>query len=155
MCYSTSCAGNCRGRACKRFISFLLPSFLPVHAPLLPALSPYTTSAPPLIFLLLLAHSPRLSLLSLSSLPTPLPSLTLPWFPLIVCARVVRICYGLVVVSFFGRGGNRLCACMCFLTRMHMYVLSLDSGIGLCARAYVNTYDAYRTYVHVRMHTHM
>ena len=144
MCYSTSCAGNCRGRACKRFISFLLPSFLPVPCSLAPcSLSLHNLRTPSNL-------SP-----SLSSLPTPLPSLTLPWFPLIVCARVVRICYGLVVVSFFGRGGNRLCACMCFLTRMHMYVLSLDSGIGLCARAYVNTYDAYRTYVHVRMHTHM
>jgi hypothetical protein len=43
---------------------------------------------------------------------------------------------------------------MCFPTRMHMYVLSLDSGIGLCARAYVNTYDAYPAYMCTCVCTH-
>ena len=51
------------GLASGLFPFFFLPSCLSL-APLLPALSPYTTSAPPLFFLLLLAHSPRLSLFS-------------------------------------------------------------------------------------------
>jgi hypothetical protein len=127
-------------------VLFFLSSCLSL-APLLPALSPPTQPPHPLCsfsFSLLTPHSSPFShptLVSLNSVCSGSPYMLWSSY----CYGLV---YGLVIVSFFWEGGNRLCACMCFPTRMHMYVLS-HTNAHVCAFPHECTCMCFPTRMHM------